>query len=66
MLESENSDLENSLNKNEYLSFMEKNLLEKKLENKINFQNKIIFKIIIFLLFLGILIFLLNFFKILK
>ena len=35
MLESENSDLENSLNKNEYLSFMEKNLLEKKLENKI-------------------------------
>lgn len=66
MLESENSDLENSLNKNEYLSFMEKNLLEKKLENKINFQNKIIFKIIIFLLFLGILIFLLNFFKIIK
>ena len=66
MLESENSDLENSLKENEYLSFMEKNLLEKKLENKINFQNKIIFKIIIFLLFLGILIFLLNFFKILK
>lgn len=66
MLESENSDLENSLKENEYLSFMEKNLLEKKLENKINFQNKIIFKILIILLFLGILIFLLNFFKIIK
>ena len=62
----ESSDLENSLSKTEYLSFMEKNLLEKKLENKINFQNKIIFKILLILLFLGILFFLLNFFKILK
>ena len=62
----ESSDLENSLSKTEYLSFMEKNLLEKKLENKINFQNKIIYKIILFFLFFGIIIFLLNFFKILK
>ena len=60
MLESENSDLENSLNKNEYLSFMEKNLIEKKVEK----QNKIISKILFILLIIGIILFLLNLLKV--
>ena len=61
MLESaENSDLENSLSKTEYLSFMEKNLIEKKVEK----QNKIISKILFVLLIIGIILFLLNLLKV--
>lgn len=65
MLESaENSDIEKSFTETEYISFMNKNLLNKKVEKQINFQNKIIKNILILLIFLGIIIFLLNFLKV--
>ena len=65
------SDLENSLTESEYISFMSKNLLEKKVENSQNLINLVQFnktvKFIVFcLLIVGILFFILNLLKIIK
>jgi hypothetical protein len=65
------SDLENSLTESEYISFMSKNLLEKKVENSQNLINLAQFnktvKFIVFcLLIVGILFFILNLLKIIK
>lgn len=58
MLESENSDLEKGITELENIL-----INNKKVENKINIQNKIIFKILLFLLIISILFFLLYYFK---
>jgi hypothetical protein len=74
------SDLENSLTESEYINFMSKNLLEKKVENShknfisysennlINLAqfNKTVKFIVFCLLIVGILCFILNLLKIIK
>ena len=56
--------LENVLSESEYNNFMSENILIKKVETKIEIQNKYIKNILIVLVFFGIILFLLNFLKV--
>lgn len=56
--------LENVLSESEYNNFMSENILIKKVETKIEIQNKYIKNILTVLVFFGIILFLLNFLKV--